>query len=63
MRIHLKYSKPVYTLTDEELESSGAVQNVDKERRQSFDTTFNELALRILKLCKMNHLVKGDHKT
>lgn len=46
-----KYSKPVFALEDKELESSGAVLLVDKNRRSDFDKVFTQLALRVAKLC------------
>jgi len=57
-----KYSKPVFALEDRELESSGAVQAVDKKRRADFDELFNKLALRVAKLCNLDSYLESVDK-
>ena len=57
-----KYSKPVFALEDRELESSGAVQTVDKKRRGDFDELFSKLALRVATLCGLDNALKVADK-
>ncbi len=45
-----KFGKPVYALTDKELEASGYVLSTQQEKRTFFDETYSKLANRILTL-------------